>query len=184
MNRSTAKNTTKTHREGKTFFVRLFHAFFVSAVLFFLSAPFAHAQESLNNLPLPRWASLSSKEVNLRIGPGERYPIDWVVTQKNMPVEITQEFENWRKVKLIDGTIGWVHRAMLSGTRFGRVIGEEQLLYRQPDADTSVQAKLKKGVLLRLEKCQKEWCFGHIDGFEGWLPKSGLWGVYPDEILD
>jgi len=144
----------------------------------------AFAQESLNNLPLPRWVSLASDEVNLRVGPGERYPIDWVVKQKNMPVEINQEFENWRKVKLQDGKIGWAHRAMLSGTRFAAVKQKNQLLYRQPDETTAVQAKAQKGALLRLEKCQKSWCFAGAQGFEGWVSKAGLWGVYRDEIFD
>lgn len=144
----------------------------------------ASAQESLNNLPLPRWASLASDEVNLRVGPGERYPIDWVVKQKSMPVEITQEFENWRKVKLRDGKTGWAHRAMLTGTRFAIVTQSGQLLHRQPDEAAAVQAKAQKGALLRLEKCQKSWCFAGAQGFEGWIPKAGLWGVYGDELLD
>jgi SH3-like domain-containing protein len=144
----------------------------------------ASAQESLNNLPLPRFASLASDKVNLRVGPGERYPIDWVIKQKSMPVEITQEFENWRKVKLNDGTVGWAHRAMLSGTRYGLVKGGSQLLHRQPDKKTAVQAKAQKGALIRLEKCQKDWCFGSAQGFEGWLPKTAFWGAYLPETFD
>lgn len=144
----------------------------------------ACAQESLNNLPLPRWATLASHEVNLRLGPGERYPIDWVVTRKNMPVEIQKEFENWRQVKLIDGTVGWVHRAMLAGTRFGVITADGQLLYRQPDTATPIQAKLQKDVIVRLEKCQRDWCQATAQGYEGWLPKSALWGVYIVETFD
>jgi SH3-like domain-containing protein len=155
---------------------------FSLAMILFCGSAFA--QESLNNLPLPRWASLASAEVNLRVGPGERYPIDWVAKQKNMPVEIVQEFENWRKVKLQDGTTGWAHRAMLTGTRFATIKQGSQLLYRQPDDKTAVQAKAQKGALLRLEKCQKDWCLAGAQGFEGWVPKTGLWGVYADESFD
>jgi SH3-like domain-containing protein len=151
-------------------------------LLFLVSS--AHAQESLNNLPLPRWASLASDKVNARVGPGERYPIDWILTHQDMPVEIVQEFENWRQIKLHDGTTGWVHRAMLAGTRYGLIQSPEQLLYRNPSRDSAVHVKLKQNVLIRLEKCQKEWCFGSIRGFEGWLPKASIWGIYKSEVFD
>lgn len=152
------------------------------SVVLFLSP--AYAQESLNNLPLPRWASLASGKVNVRVGPGERYPIDWVLTREDLPVEIIQEFEHWRQIKLHDNTTGWVHRAMLSGARYGVIQPLEQLLYRKADTQSPVQAKLKKDVLVRLEKCNAAWCYARARGFEGWLPKSAVFGVYKEEKWD
>ncbi len=142
----------------------------------------ANAQESRNNLPLPRWAALSSKEVNLRLGPGERYPIDWVIKERGLPVEIQKEFENWRQIKLQDGTVGWVHRIMLSGSRNAMIVADKQLLYRQPTSTSPVQARLEKNVLVKIDKCLKTWCFLEVQGFEGWAPKQALWGVYPHEV--
>src|SRR5258708_28049028 len=76
-----------------------------------------------NTGPLPRYLSLRSDEVNLRTGPGVRYPVDWVLQRRNMPVEVLAEFENWRKIRDWQGTEGWVHQSMLSGRRYAIVTG-------------------------------------------------------------
>src|SRR3990167_9515481 len=94
-------------------------AMLVLAVL----APPALAQEAsqaplqASGLPLPRFVSLRAEEVNMRAGPGVRYPVDWVYKRKNMPVEVIAEFGTWRKVRDIQGTQGWIHQSMLSSNR-------------------------------------------------------------------
>ena len=70
-----------------------------------------------DHLPLPRFASLDSNEVNLRAGPGTDYPILWVYQRKGLPVEIIQEFDTWRRIRDRDGTVGWVQQNQLSGKR-------------------------------------------------------------------
>ena len=54
--------------------------------------------EGESGLALPRMVSLRSNMINARSGPGARYPISWVYRQKGAPVEITAEFELWRKI--------------------------------------------------------------------------------------
>src|SRR6185312_15826767 len=83
-------------------------------------------------LPLPRFAALRSDEVNMRAGPGTRYPINWVYKRRDLPVEIEREFEVWRLVKDPDGTKGWVHQATLTGRRTLIVTGGIHMLRRQP----------------------------------------------------
>ena len=61
-----------------------------------------------------RYASIKADEANLRVGPGQRYPIDWVLRRKNLPVAIIDEMDNFRKIELYDGTIGWLHQSLLS----------------------------------------------------------------------
>ncbi|HKH69397.1 MAG TPA: SH3 domain-containing protein, partial [Reyranella sp.] len=73
----------------------------------------AAQQRKGSGLPIPRFASLRSDEVNVRTGPGPRYPIDWVFKRKAMPVEIVAEFENWRKIRDWQGASGWVHQSLL-----------------------------------------------------------------------
>ena len=72
---------------------------------------------SATSLPLPRFAALRSDEVNLRAGPGTRYPIEWVYKRRELPVQIQREFEVWRLVQDPDGIKGWVHQATLTGRR-------------------------------------------------------------------
>ena len=90
-----------------------------------------------SGLPIPRFASLKSDEVNVRTGPGPRYPIDWVFVRKTMPVEVLAEVDTWRKVRSLDGTEGWVHQSMLTGRRTAIVIGSEtRRLYKHNDPTT------------------------------------------------
>src|SRR5437660_12925684 len=77
----------------------------------------SNAQRKGSGRPLPRFASLRSDEVNVRTGPGTRYPVDWVFKRKGMPVEIVAEYENWRKIRDWQGASGWVHQSLLTGKR-------------------------------------------------------------------
>ncbi|WP_408871347.1 SH3 domain-containing protein [Gluconacetobacter johannae] len=72
---------------------------------------------TVTSLPLPRFAALRADEVNMRSGPGQRYPIQWVYHRRNLPVKIEREFDVWRLVEDSDGQKGWVHQATLVGTR-------------------------------------------------------------------
>src|ERR1700716_2387538 len=75
------------------------------------------AQRKGSGLPLPRFATLKSDEVNVRTGPGARYPIDWVFRGNGMPVEIAAEYENWPKIRDGQGASGWVYQGLLTGKR-------------------------------------------------------------------
>jgi SH3-like domain-containing protein len=133
------------------------------------------------NLPVPRFVSLRSDEVNVRTGPGERYPIDWVFTRKGMPVEILAEFDIWRKVRDWQGTEGWVHQRMVTGTRTVMVAGEMRSLRSDPDPAARPVARAEPGVVARLLECRGAWCRVEAQGVKGWLQRSEIWGVYPDE---
>jgi SH3-like domain-containing protein len=141
---------------------------------------------SVTGLPIPRWASLRSDEVNLRAGPGTRYPVDWVYRRRGLPVEIEREFEVWRLVRDQDGVRGWVHQATLTGRRDFIVAGSEHTL-RSSAADTaSAVATLKPGVIGHIRDCAagKTWCEVQVGDYRGWLKRDDLWGTYPDEAVN
>lgn len=135
------------------------------------------------SLPVPRYVSLATGEVNLRTGPGMRYPVKLVVRKSGLPVEIVREFDVWRQVRDIDGDEGWVHKSMLSGRRSVVVKGQVQTLMRKPAADAKPVAKLEPGVVARLQTCSGIWCQISVGGYDGWLKKETIWGVYPDEAF-
>ena len=102
-----------------------------------------------SGLTLPRFVSLKSGEVNLRTGPGKRYPIDWIYRRRGLPVEVIDEFEDWRRVRDHDGTVGWVHRFMLVSRRTVLVMGATRTLRRKPEPDATGLAYLEAGVIAR-----------------------------------
>ena len=152
------------------------------AALLFCAVPML-ADAAEKALPVPRFVSLRADEVNLRTGPGERYPIDWVLTRKGLPVEIVEEFEAWRKIRDPQGTEGWVHQRMVTGTRNVIVTGDVRTLHGDPDATAPAVARAEPGVIAHLLDCRDTWCRVELQGMKGWLKRSEVWGVYPTEAV-
>ncbi|HZP75792.1 MAG TPA: SH3 domain-containing protein [Pseudolabrys sp.] len=163
----------------------------LAALLFGLGAT-AHAAgegpTGASGLPIPRFVSLKSDRVTVRGGPGKDQDVRWVYTRAGMPVEITAEFENWRRIRDWEGAEGWVYHSLLSGRRMAvvvpRVKDELVPLYARADLTANVVAKLQSGVLGTLKSCDGEWC--HLVGkeFDGWIRQERLWGAYPNEKVD
>jgi SH3-like domain-containing protein len=133
-------------------------------------------------LPIPRFVSIKSGEVNARSGPGPTYPIKWVYQRKNLPVEITAEFKLWRRIKDFDGDETWINHAMLSGNR--NAIFKIQAIAYSDEEQTGATAEFKKGVQVKLVKCTKTKCYVEYGRTSGWVDKASLWGVYADEVFD
>jgi len=138
----------------------------------------------VTNLPLPRFVSLKGSEGNARRGPSLSHRIDWVFTHSGMPLKITAEFGHWRRVEDRDGAGGWVHYSLLSGVR--TVIVDEDMteLHSRPDERASVVARAEAGAIAKLEDCTRDWCEITADEADGWVPKTVIWGVSPEEIRD
>ena len=138
----------------------------------------------VTNLPIPRYVSLKVKEANARRGPSLSHKIDWIYKRQNMPLEIYAEYENWRRVRDFEGLGGWVHYTLLSGTRYVLVKNELLEMRLLPSIDAQVIAKVPQHNIATLDKCNKDWCRIIDDGYKGWVPKNGIWGVYENEIKD
>lgn len=145
--------------------------------------PKVGAQSGRTGLPLPRFVSFRAPKVNLRTGPGIRYPIDWVYKRQELPVEIIDEFDTWRRIRDWQGTVGWVHQSMLQARRSALVTGERRLLRAEPLSEAAGVAWLEPGVIARLERCGETWCRIEVRNFTGWLPRDEFFGAYPEERL-
>ena len=150
--------------------------------------PAEPAKGANTGLPLPRFAALRSDEVNLRSGPGARYPIEWVYKRRDLPVKIEREFEVWRLVQDQEGVKGWVNQATLAPRRTAAVLGAagtERMLRRDAQDAASPVARLKPGVIVRLRSCEakSDWCQAQIGDYHGWIKRTELWGVSPDEVI-
>ena len=138
----------------------------------------------VTNLPLPRFVSLKGSEGNARRGPGLTHRIDWVFTRAGMPLKITAEYENWRRVEDSEGAGGWVHYSLLSGVRTALVTLDMAELHDEPTDTATVVAQAELGVIGRILECQPDWCRVSFDGMRGWIRTSAIWGVKEGEIVD
>jgi SH3-like domain-containing protein len=141
-----------------------------------------------SGLPVPRYVSLKSDHVNVRAGPTKDNDVAWVYTRSGLPVEITAEFENWRRVRDSEGAEGWVYHSLLSGRRTAVITmktkDEFAPLYESADPTSAVSARLQAGVVAQVKKCAAGWCHVTGNAFAGWIEQQRLWGVYADEKVE
>jgi SH3-like domain-containing protein len=181
------------------FFKLTEYTYIIALILFIISAQFAYAEVGpVTGLPLPRFVSLKSSDTNLRKGPNVRFPISWHYQRKGYPMMLVAEFENWRKLKDFDGSEGWVHENLITGTRNVMIIANkyktkntmylerkaELIIFMHPDENSYPMARAQIGVLAKLKKCQKEWCKVKVENYSGWILKANLWGVGTEEVFD
>lgn len=138
----------------------------------------------MTGLPLPRFVSLKGGETNMRRGPSKTHAVIWTYKKAGLPVEIINEYDNWRKVRDMDGSEGWIHQMVISGRRTVVTLDGTHIVRSGAGDDFSAVAKISGGVIAKPEKCKKNWCLLQHLQFEGWLPKSVLYGVYDDETFD
>lgn len=136
----------------------------------------------VTNLPIPRYVSLKAAKANVRRGPSLTHRIDWIFKRRDMPLMVTAEHDNWRRVQDRDGAGGWVHYTLISGNRTVIVQADMLPLNMRPEPNTTMVAQLELGVVANLGKCQPEWCRISAGGYKGWARKSDIWGVGVDEI--
>lgn len=146
-----------------------------------LCTSLCHAKKS--TLPIPRFVTLKANKVNFHVGPGTDYPTEWQYTRKGLPVEIIAEFGHWRLLRDIKGNQGWVHRSLLSGKR-NVLVTESGVcqIHDEPNAETAVMGQVEKGVICKVVKCQKAWCYVQVAGVKGWIKRKNIWGTYPHEV--
>lgn len=152
-------------------------------IVFFPSLVVAAVSNS--GLPLPRFVSLKSDEVNVRVGAGTQYPTLWVYRRAGMPVEVIDEFNAWRKIRDSENAIGWVYKNMLEGKRNALIRGKKpQIVRAEPNNKAKPLLKIEPSVIVRLVQCSKSWCLLQTGKYKGWIEKKLLWGVYPDELIE
>lgn len=150
----------------------------------FCAVMVATAQES--GLPIPRFVTLRSDKVHLRSGPGLRYPKVWIYQRRNLPMEVISEFDTWRKLRDWEGSEGWVHQSLLIGARSVIVTAETITMYAAADEKARKIALIGQGMDGRIVTCPKstDWCKIRFGDFEGWVPRTGFWGVYDQEVIE
>jgi SH3-like domain-containing protein len=167
----------------------------LGALLAVVGALAAHAAEQVavgpaSGLPVPRFVSLKTDKVNVRLGPAKDHEVAFVYGRSALPVEVIAESDNWRRIRDWEGAEGWVYHSLLSGRRTALVApqskGKDVLLplHAKPDGKSYVSAQLESGVLGAVKRCGDGWCRISGDGFDGWIEQQRLFGVYPNEKVE
>jgi SH3-like domain-containing protein len=150
---------------------------FVSIFLI-LSSFWLQSVNAAKKLNLPRFASLRANTVNVRVGPGKRYPIEWVFIRPQLPVEIIRVFNTWRMIRDSEGVGGWVHQSMISGLRTVIVIGSDLCpLHQGPSKDSRVIARIENGSIGQLAGFKNNWCHIKLRSYKGWIELENVWGL-------
>lgn len=145
----------------------------------------APARGPVTDLPMPRFVSLRADSANARRGPSLDQRIDWAFLRRGLPLQITAEYGQWRRVRDAEGAGGWVHQSLLSGARTALVrTGAPAPLRAGPAEGAAIRALAEPGVIARLRGCGDAWCEVAADGVAGWLPRAALWGVLPGETFE
>jgi len=155
---------------------------------------YSQPKGSTTGLQIPRFVSLKSKRVNLRVGPGRKYSVQWLYVNPGLPVEIIQEYDQWMQIRDSEGTEGWVFHSLLTGRRTAIVAPWDKQptdgaasftkAYVNNSSNASVAANLQPGLIVKIENCDDSWCKIAKGNFEGYLPKPKIWGVYPKEVIE
>ncbi|WP_308116437.1 SH3 domain-containing protein, partial [Falsiroseomonas oryziterrae] len=144
---------------------------------------------TVSGLPIPRYASLRSDQVNMRVGPNTTFPIEWTFQRRDLPVMIVGEFQVWRRIRDVDGAEGWVHQSTLAGRRTALVRPaanvQEVTLRRRPDESAAAVARLRPGVIARIRECEPSsaWCEVQVQDMRGYLRRAEVWGLLEGEEI-
>jgi SH3-like domain-containing protein len=144
------------------------------AVLLLVAAIPAQAQDR----EVPYWASLRVGQVNMRVGPSENYPIEWVYHRAMLPVKVVRLYQGWRRVRDQDGAEGWIVARLLSPERSAVVVGKGLAAMRaEKEAGAALRWNLEPGVVGKLGDCDAGWCELSVGARMGWVEQKRLWGA-------
>jgi SH3-like domain-containing protein len=150
----------------------------VRSILLFLVALGLAVPAAAQDREVPYWATLRADEVNMRVGPGRDYKIDWVYHRVGLPVKVVRLVEGWRLVEDPDGARGWIVARLLSPERGAIVIGKGVAAMRQAASEGAPTLwSAEPGVVGRLGECADGWCRFEVTGREGWVRAERLWGA-------
>ena len=135
-------------------------------------------------LEIPRYVSLKSNDANIRVGPSKNYPIEIKFIIKNYPLKVLEEYEEWRRVEDFKKNIGWIHKSLISGTRTGIVLSNDNKTIKLLNTlNGNVIGEIGEGNIVFLEKCKIDWCLVSSRNYKGWIDKKYIWGVKEKEII-
>jgi len=151
----------------------------IAAALSAFGTAFAFAAASG---PQPYCVSLKVDEAYMREGPSDMHRVKWIYRRKGLPLEVIATFDAWRRVRDMDGEVGWMHMALLTRDRTAVVTGGPGAeVHVRDDTTSEVVARAEPGAIGRLLGCGTLACEVEFTGAEGWIARARLWGIHGGE---
>ena len=123
------------------------------------------------------YLSLKNNKVNVRYGPGFDYPVKYIYKKTFLPVQVIDKKENFRRIVDFKKNSGWIHISQLKKTN-SLIVLKDKILFKKSTKFSKPIAKLEKGRLLIVKKCQKKWCKVKTGEFTGWINSYNTWGKF------
>ena len=159
-------------------------------IIFFILISFSSLANSIKigsdtGFNLPRFVSLKSNDVNLRVGSSINFPIILKYTNINLPLEIIEEYNSWRKIKDFNNNEGWLHKSLITGVRFA-IINQNNnnnlIIYSKPNGHAI--GEIGNFNIVKINTCLVDWCKIKYKNRKGWVSKNELWGIYKNEKIN
>jgi SH3-like domain-containing protein len=119
--------------------------------------------------------SLKKNKVNVRYGPSFESPVKFVYKKINLPIKQIDKKENWRRIIDLKNNSGWIHWSQLKPTN-SIIPLEDKILFKNPTIFSQPLAKIQKGRVLVIQKCNLNWCKVKSQKFKGWVKINNIWG--------
>ena len=118
---------------------------------------------------------LKNNKVNVRYGPSFEHPIKYIYKKVELPVQLIDKKENFRRIIDHKKNSGWIHISQLRKSK-SLITTSTKILFKKPTKYSKPLAKLDSGRLLLINKCEKNWCNVKTNQFSGWIDKKNIWG--------
>ena len=132
-----------------------------------LNVQFVNAEE--------KFLSLKKSKVNVRYGPSFESKIKYIYIKKNLPIKQIDKKENWRRIVDLKNNSGWIHWSQLKPPN-SIITLENTILFKKASNFSKPIARLEKGRLLIIKKCESNWCNIITDEYTGWIENKNVWG--------
>ena len=119
--------------------------------------------------------SLKKNKVNVRYGPSFESPVKFIYKKINLPIKQIDQKENWRRIIDLKNNSGWIHQSQLK--KINSIIPkEDKILFKKSSIFSKPLAKIEKGRVLVIQKCEGDWCKIKSQNFKGWIKNENIWG--------
>ena len=123
-----------------------------------------------------KFLSLKKNKVNVRYGPSFNSKIKYIYKKINLPIKQIDKKENFRRVVDLKNNSGWIHTSQLREKSNSIIILEDKILFKKPSNLSKPIARIEKGRLLVIKKCENMWCSVFTEDYSGWVKAENIWG--------